>query len=345
MMDSVLYERCEDGKVRCGLCNHFCLIPEGGLGICRVRKNKGGLLFSLNSDFLIASSLDPIEKKPLFHVAPGSRSYSIACPGCNFRCLFCQNWEIAQDFPKRLSEADFIEMSKKHHADPPKIVEQALASGSRSISYTYTEPTVFLELVLTSARLASEKGLRNIMVTNGYMSPEALDLVSPFLDAANVDLKAYDEGFYKKYCGSRLEPVKNTLRLMKKAGIWVEVTTLLIPGLNDDMGKLSDLASFIAEELGPETPWHISRFHPQYKLTDRPVTPPGLIGEARRIGLAKGLKYVYSGNLPGDEGESTFCSSCGKMVIRRTGYRIYEVKIESGVCVFCGEGMDGLDMP
>lgn len=345
MMDSVLYEKCEDGKVRCGLCNHFCLIPDGGFGICRVRKNKGGQLFSLNSDFLIASSVDPIEKKPLFHVAPGSRSYSIASAGCNFRCLFCQNWEIAQDLPRRLSESDFMEMSKKYHADPPKIVEQALASGSRSISYTYTEPTVFFELVLATASLASAKGLRNIMVTNGYMSPEALDLVSPFLDAANVDLKAYDDGFYKKYCGSRLEPVKNTLRLMKKAGVWVEITTLLIPGLNDDMGLLSDLASFIAEELGPETPWHISRFHPQYKMTDKPVTPSGLIGGARRVGLDMGLKYVYSGNLPGDEGESTFCSSCGKMIIRRTGYRIDEVKIESGACAFCGEAIDGLDMP
>lgn len=344
-MDALLYEKNDDSKVKCRLCNHYCSVPEGGVGICRVRKNIGGKLFSLNSDLLIAASVDPIEKKPLFHVAPSSHSYSIASPGCNFRCLFCQNWDIAQEFPKKLSDPDFEMNDARYMADPEKIVEKALANGCGSISYTYTEPTVFFELVLPTSKIASEKGLRNIMVTNGYMSPDALEMISPFLGAANVDLKAYDDEFYKKYCGSRLEPVKNTLKLMKQAGIWVEVTTLLIPGLNDDRGKLYDLATFISDELGPETPWHISRFHPQYKMTDRPPTSPYLIKEARQIGVGRGLKYVYSGNLPGDEGESTFCSSCGKKVIQRVGYRIDNIRIKNSVCMHCGDRIEGLDMP
>lgn len=350
MKDALLYEQIDEAKVKCRLCSHYCTVPEGGVGICRVRKNIGGKFFSLNSDLLIAASVDPIEKKPLFHVAPASHSYSIACPGCNFRCLFCQNWEIAQEIPKRLSEPGFLwpnlsSKDSRYSADPEKIVENAIATGSRSISYTYTEPTVFFELVFPTSRIASEKGLRNIMVTNGFMSSEALEMISPFLDAANVDLKAYDDGFYKKYCGSRLEPVKNTLRLMKKKGVWVEVTTLLIPGLNDGRQNLSDLASFIAEELGPETPWHISRFYPQFKMTDRPPTSPELIKEARQIGLDKGLKYVYSGNLPGDEGESTFCSSCGETIVRRIGYRIDNIRIKNSACMHCGVVVEGLDLP
>lgn len=344
-MDALLYEKNDDSKVKCRLCNHYCTVPEGGLGICRVRKNIGGKFFSLNSDLLIAASVDPIEKKPLFHVAPSSYSYSIAAPGCNFRCLFCQNWVIAQEFPKKLSDPEFAMNGSRYMADPDMIVKKALSSGCASISYTYTEPTVFFELVLASSRIASEKGLRNIMVTNGYMSPDALEMLSPFLDAANVDLKAYDDEFYKKYCGSRLGPVKNTLKLMKKNGIWVEITTLLIPGLNDDMGRLSDLASFIAEELGSETPWHISRFHPQYKMTDRSPTSPDLIAEARHIGLDKGLKYVYSGNLPGDEGENSFCGSCGDILIKRSGYRIDEIRIKNGKCLNCGDPFEGLDLP
>lgn len=345
MIEAALYEKTGDEKVRCRLCNHFCTISEGRKGVCRVRKNIGGKLFSMNSDILLSSAVDPVEKKPLFHVAPGSHSYSIAAPGCNFRCLFCQNWEIAQELPERLSESDFMELSKKYIADPSRIVKKAAASGSRSISYTYTEPTVFFELVLATSRIASENGLRNIMVTNGYMSPDALEMISPFLDAANVDLKAYDDEFYQKYCGSRLDPVKNTLRLMKKAGIWVEITTLLIPGLNDNMEKLAQMAEFISGELGTETPWHISRFHPQHKMTDRAPTPVELVRKARSIGLEKGLKYVYTGNIPGDEGESTFCSSCGKKIIGRTGYRIDSIEIKNGACAFCEKKTEGLDMP
>jgi len=345
MMDALLFEKIDDAKVKCRLCNHYCTVPDGGVGICRIRKNMGGKLFSLNSDLLIAASVDPIEKKPLFHVAPGSHSYSIAAPGCNFKCLFCQNGEIAQELPKRLSDPDFEMNDSIYRADPEMIVKKAISTGNTSISYTYTEPTVFFELMLATSRIASEKGLMNIMVTNGYMSPEALDVIFPFLDAANVDLKAYDDDFYRKYCGARLKPVKNTLRLMKKAGIWIEITTLLIPGLNDDRSKLADLATFIAEELGPETPWHISRFHPQHRMTDRPPTSADLIREVRLTGLEKGLKYVYTGNLPGDEGENTFCSSCGQTIIQRAGYRIDNIRIKNNCCMFCGVFVEGLDLP
>ncbi len=335
-MEAYLYEGLEDNKVRCNLCNHRCLIKEGKRGICGVRENQDGILKTLVYGRLIARHVDPIEKKPLYHVLPGSLSYSIATVGCNFKCRFCQNADIAQ------LPADRKGMIVGDLYSPEDVVRAAEQADCQSIAYTYTEPTVFFEFAYDTARLAHEKGILNVFVTNGYMTPEALHMIRPYLDAANVDLKAFNDDFYKEQCSAKRKHVMETLKLMKSLGILVEVTTLLIPGLNDDKGELQKLASFIADSLGPETPWHISRFHPTYKLTDRPPTPAESIHHARRIGLDAGLRYVYSGNLPGDEGENTICYSCGLRLIDRWGYHISKNVIMDGKCPKCGATIDGM---
>lgn len=337
-MEACLYERLDDRKVRCHLCNHQCVIKDGKRGICGVRENQDGILKTLVYGKLIAQHVDPIEKKPLYHVLPGTLSYSIATVGCNFKCRFCQNADIAQ------LPADRKGMIVGEPCTPEDVVTAATRSGCRSIAYTYTEPTVFFEFAHDTARLAHEQGLLNVFVTNGYMTSEALHMIKPYLDAANVDLKAFNDDFYKQQCSAKREYVMQTLQLMKSLGIFVEVTTLLIPGLNDDRKELEQLASFVVDSLGPDTPWHISRFHPTYKLTDRPPTPAESIHEARRIGLDAGLRYVYSGNLPGDDGENTRCYSCGHPLIERWGYRISKNVIQGGRCPKCGATIDGIGL-
>ena len=335
-MEAWLYETMADQRVRCRLCSHHCVISPGQRGICGVRENCAGVLETRVYGHLIASGDDPIEKKPIFHLMPGSRSFSIATVGCNFKCRFCQNADIAQ------MPADQDGRVAGDPVTPQQVVAAARQRGCASIAYTYTEPTVFFEFACDTAQLAHPLGIKNIFVTNGYMSAEALKRVSPWLDAANVDLKAFSDGFYKHQCGARLEPVKATLRRMKALKIWVEVTTLIIPGLNDDPGELSQLATFIAAELGPETPWHVSRFHPTYRLTDRGATPLKTLVQARSIGLASGLKYVYTGNLPGQGGEDTLCPGCGAAVIARNGFRILAMRVAQGRCSSCGTVIDGI---
>lgn len=339
MMEAYLYETLEDRKVRCRLCHHRCVIGPGRRGICNVRENRGGVLETLVYGKLIARHIDPIEKKPLFHVLPGSLAYSIAAVGCNFSCRFCQNAEIAQ------LPADQKGMIVGETATPEEVVREALKGGCRSIAYTYTEPTVYFEMAIETARLARKRGLLNIFVSNGYMTSAAVDMIRPYLDAANIDLKAFSDDFYKSYCGARLEPVKETLKALKQAGVFVEVTTLVIPGLNDKPEELEALAGFIAGELGPETPWHVSRFHPVYRLTDRPPTPVETLVEARDIGLSAGLKHVYMGNVPGGGGENTSCPGCGKTVIRRQGFRIVENRLKDGACPDCGWKIHGIGLP
>jgi len=332
--EALLYEKKEEGKVRCGLCAHRCLIAPGKRGICAVRENRDGILHTLVYGALIAQNVDPIEKKPLFHVHPGSKSFSIATMGCNFSCTFCQNADISQG-PREASLIHGRETS------PEEVVEQAVRSGSRTIAYTYTEPTIFFEYTLDIARLAVARGLENIFVTNGYMTPAALETIGADLHGANVDLKSFSDEFYRKRCGARLEPVLASLREMKRRGVWVEVTTLLIPGLNDSDGELKEIAGFLVS-IGLETPWHISRFHPQYRLTSAPPTPLESIHRAARIGKAAGLKYVYCGNVPGDEGENTACASCGEALIRRWGFTVAENRLREGACPRCGTKLDGL---
>ncbi|MEW6673646.1 MAG: AmmeMemoRadiSam system radical SAM enzyme [Thermodesulfobacteriota bacterium] len=335
-MEACLYEPLKEQTVKCNLCNHRCLIRSGKRGICNVRENWDGILNTLVYGRLIAQHIDPIEKKPVFHLCPGSRSYSIATVGCNFKCLFCQNADIAQ------MPSDRSGMIVGDSIGPEEVVAAAIRSGCRSISYTYTEPTVYFEFAYDTAKLAHEKNLLNVFVTNGYMTPEALRMISPYLDAANVDLKSFSDIYYKKYCGARLEPVKETLILMKSLNVLVEITTLLVPGLNDEKTELEGLARFIAESLGPETPWHISRFHPTYKLTDRPPTPLKSLIIARDIGLAAGLKYVYLGNAPGENGESTNCPGCGKLLIKRWGFTIQKNRLKQGRCPDCDARVDGI---
>jgi len=338
-MEACLYKPLDDDrKVRCHLCHHRCVIKEGKRGICGVRENQQGILKTLVYGKLIAQHVDPIEKKPLYHVLPGTLSYSIAAVGCNFKCRFCQNADIAQ------LPSDRKGMIVGDPCTPEDVVAAATRSGCRSVAYTYTEPTIFFEFAHDTAKLAHEEGLLNVFVTNGYMTSEALHMIKPYLDAANVDLKAFNDDFYKEQCGAKRKHVMETLQMMKSLGVFVEVTTLLIPGLNDDRKELEELASFVADSLGPDTPWHISRFHPTYKLTDRPPTPAESIHEARTIGLDAGLRYVYSGNLPGDEGENTVCYSCGYPLIERWGYRISKNAIQDGRCPKCNATIDGIGL-
>jgi len=337
-MEAYLYELLEENKVKCNLCNHRCIIKEGRRGICGVRENRGGVLNTLVYGRLIARHIDPIEKKPLFHLMPGSLSYSIATVGCNFRCRFCQNADIAQ------MPSDRNGMIVGDYFSPQDVVDAALKGDCKTIAYTYTEPTVFFELAYDTAKLAHQKGIKNVFVTNGYMTAEAINMISPYLDAANVDLKAFTNDFYKTYCGAKLAPVKETLKLMKSMGVFVEVTTLLIPGLNDSRDELEELAAFLAGSLGTETPWHISRFHPTYQLTDRPSTPVETLVMAREIGIKAGLKYVYTGNVPGESGEKTFCYKCGKILIDRWGFYIRENLIENGRCSYCGAQIHGVGL-
>jgi pyruvate formate lyase activating enzyme len=337
-MEAYLYESLNDKKVKCNLCNHRCEIKNGRRGICGVRENRGGTLETLVYGRIIARHIDPIEKKPLYHLMPGSLSYSVATVGCNFRCLFCQNADIAQ------MPSDSKGMIAGDPFSPQDVVAAAIKGDCKSIAYTYTEPTVYFEFAFDTAKLAHEKGIQNVFVTNGYMTAEALHMINPYLDAANVDLKAFTEDFYKTYCGAKLEHVKESLKLMKSLGIFIEVTTLLIPGLNDDKDELEKLAKFLADSLGTETPWHISRFHPTYKLTDRPPTPVETLITAREIGIKAGLKYVYTGNVPGESGGNTFCYSCGKVLIERWGFYIKKNVIEESRCPYCNVEIHGVGM-
>lgn len=339
MKEALLYEKLADDCVRCNLCSHRCDIKPGRRGICGVRQNDQGVLHTLVYGRLIARHVDPIEKKPLFHLLPGSRSYSIATVGCNFRCRFCQNADIAQ-MPR-----DFDGRVTGETATPEAVVADALRQRCATIAYTYTEPTIFFEMALETARLAHDRGLRNVFVSNGYVSAEALEMIAPCLDGANVDLKAFNDEFYKRQCGARLAPVCDTLRRMKDRGILLEVTTLIIPGLNDDPEELTRLAGFIADDLGPETPWHISRFHPTYLLTDRPPTPVGTLQRARDIGVQAGLRYVYMGNVPGEAGENTLCHHCGAMLIERLGFAVRRNNVlRDGGCPDCGTPVHGVEM-
>lgn len=336
MKEAMLYRRLEEGRIHCYLCSQHCHIDIGKTGKCGVRENREGKLWSLVYGNLIAQHVDPIEKKPLFHFQPGSASYSIATAGCNFTCKFCQNADISQAPRER---GDIAGLSTGAEV----IAEQARQAGCGSISYTYTEPTIFLEYALDVAVSAKERGLANVFVSNGYMSEEAMDAAAPVLDAANIDLKAFNDRFYQEQCGARLKPVLNTLERMKREGIWLEVTTLLVPGLNDSETELKDLAGFLVS-LGAETPWHISRFYPAYRLTNRGPTPVQSIRKAREIGLEAGLRYVYTGNVPGDSGENTYCHSCGSVLIKRIGYSIDRQNLKNGACSKCATRLEGVGL-
>lgn len=331
---SVLAETLPDGSVRCGICAHRCLVRPGRTGICGVRENRDGTLWCLAYGAVAAAGLDPIEKKPLFHVEPGSLAYSISTTGCPFHCSFCQNWEIAQgprlglDVPQR-------------RMTPARIVEEAVRAGARSIAYTYVEPTVFLEYALDTGWLAREAGLRNLFITDGYATPEAVGLLAAVLDAANVDLKSFDDAFYRRQCGARLVHVLEAIVALHEAGVWLELTTLVIPGHNDSDGELRALAGWIVQTLGPGTPWHVSRFHPAFRMTDVPPTPSATLRRAAEIGREAGLRHVYVGNAPELGLEDTRCPGCDRLLIQRTGYRCRSTLDALGACPDCGRPLEG----
>lgn len=336
MIRAELFETDGGGQVTCRLCAHQCRVPEGGTGICRVRKNIAGVLYSLNSDRVAAVHVDPIEKKPLYHFLPGSSTFSIAAMGCNFSCRFCQNHSLS-------IVGDEGEISGEA-VSPEQLVQQALKNRAQSISYTYTEPTVFFELMLETARLAHQQGIKNVMVSNGYMSGQALSLLGPFLAAANIDLKAYNEKFYKTYCSARLQPVLQTISAMRARGIWLEITTLLIPGVNDDGEEIKRLISFLLG-LDADMPWHVSRFYPQYRLQHLPPTAADSIDRILQLGAGMGLKYLYSGNVATDRWNDTRCPRCGEALIQRQGYQAKIVALQSGKCQFCGQAIPGIWEP
>ena len=337
--EAILWERLgpDDQRVRCKLCAHRCVIPSGRLGACCVRENIDGTLYTLVYDRIISQNVDSIEKKPLFHFQPGSRSFSIAMVGCNFRCAFCQNWEISQ-LPREQGEVP------GRPATPTQIALAARDAGCASVSYTYTEPTVYAEFALDTAREARSLGLRNVFVSNGYMTPELLGLMSGLIDGINVDLKAGRGDFYRRLSGAALEPVLANLKTIQQLGIWLEVTTLVIPDLNDSDDELRWVARYLVDELGPDVPWHISRFYPQYHMVDTPPTPAATLERAWGIGRDVGLRYVYVGNVPGHDTESTRCPACGLTVIQRHGYLTRVVALRNGVCTGCGASIAGIEM-
>jgi pyruvate formate lyase activating enzyme len=336
LREALLYEKTEEEKVHCFLCNHHCIISPGKYGICGVRENRGGILYTHAYGKLISQGVDPIEKKPLYHFLPGSTSFSIAAIGCNFQCGFCQNWQISQ-----VKEAKGLGLHPSD-AKPDEIVEKAKRSGSKSISYTYTEPTIFFEFAYDIAQRAKKEGLLNVFVTNGFMTEEMLALMHPFLDAANIDLKSFRDDFYRSVCKARLAPVLKNIEKMKRLGIWIEVTTLVVPGQNDSENELRKIAAFLAQ-VDKGIPWHISRFHPQYRMDDLRSTPLPILDRAFEIGKEEGLRYVYLGNVWGD-GNATRCHRCGILLVERRGFSINKYRINKGRCPGCSTPIEGVGL-
>lgn len=333
MKEALLYRNLEKIKLHCRLCAHNCKIGEGKFGFCKVRQNIAGVLYTHNYGKLVAANVDPIEKKPLYHFLPGTLAFSIAGAGCNFRCSFCQNWEISQ-----LGFVDQQPANEEYSAD--KVVKLALANNCKSIAYTYTEPTVYFEFALETAKLAKAAGLHNIFVTNGYMSSQAISLLGPYLGAANIDLKFFKDGTYQKICSAKLRPVLDSIQLLHDAGVWIEISTLLIPKQNDTPQELSGIAKFIAK-VNKDIPWHILSFHADYKFNNYSSTPESSLRLANDLGKKEGLRYIYAGNIYG-WGQDTFCSACGKILIKRKGFRIAESHLTGNKCVFCQAALPGV---
>jgi len=313
----------EGGEIQCELCPHRCRVAKGKRGICRVRENKEGKYYSLVYGNPCAVHLDPIEKKPLFHVLPGTASFSLATAGCNFQCKFCQNWEISQAFPEDVYS---------YEVPPEVIVKKAKEIHARSIAYTYVEPTIFYEYMFDIGHLTKKEGLLNVTHSNGFINPGPLKNLCKVLDAANIDLKGFTENFYRELCAGDLNPVLETLKTLKKEKVHLEITNLIIPTKNDDLSVLREMCLWIRRELGADTPIHFSRFYPLYKLKNLPPTPVSTLDKAREAALSAGLEYVYVGNIPGHAGENTFCPKCKKMIIQRTGYMVGEINLKNGKC-------------
>lgn len=319
--------------VQCELCPHFCILQPGQTGKCHVRRNINGKLFSLVYGRPCSLALDPIEKKPLYHFLPGEQALSIATAGCNLRCSHCQNWEISQCGPEKI---------KSLEVKPEEVVKKAKEEGAKIISYTYTEPTIFCEYVLDISKIAKEAGVKNMTVTNGFINPEPLNQLCDYLDASNIDLKSIEEDFYESVCGAKLGPILESIKIMKKRGLWIELTTLLIPGLNDSDENINKLVTWIKKNLGRDVPLHFSAFYPTYKLTKLPPTSAETLKRARKIAMSAGLNYVYTGNIQDDEGNNTYCPKCKEIIIKRSDFTVIKNNIKKGQCEKCGEEIAGV---
>jgi pyruvate formate lyase activating enzyme len=327
------WEKLKNGSVHCLLCPRSCVIGDNERGFCTARINHGGTLYTLAYGNPVTLQVDPIEKKPFNHVSPGASVFSLAVSGCNMRCLFCQNWQISQSKPDETGSA---------YISPEEMAERAVASGAHYIAFTYTEPTIFYEYMLDIAKAAKKRGLKNVIHSCGYINEQPLKELLPYIDAVNVDLKGFDEEFYRKMGSyASLQPVLDTLKRVKAAGVWLELTCLIIPGQNDDPQMIRKMSVWIRENLGPDVPVHFSRFHPAFKLNNLPSTPVEKLEECCRIASEEGLHYIYLGNVPGHPLESTYCPNCKKMIVSRTGYSISAVHIKEGKCVFCGYPIAG----
>lgn len=338
-MEGTLYKKLDEKTIQCTACSRYCTIKEGESGFCGVRKNKKGKLDLIVYEKPCAIQVDPIEKKPLFHFLPGTKSYSIGTYGCNFSCEFCQNWDISQA-PREFRDR-FEKMIKTRVDLPPnRAVKEAMAANCKSISYTYTEPTIFSEYAYDIGVLARKEGLKNVYVTNGYQTRECWDYLGKFLDAANIDLKG-DDDFYKKLCGNAsVKPIKDSIKYAKKLGIWVEITTLIIPGENDDVDFLKETAEFI-HSVDPKMPWHVTAFYPQYKMNNKLPANLEILVRARVIGEEVGLKHVYCGNVI-SKYENTVCPKCKKVLIERWGFEVLKTNMIDGKCGYCKEKIGGV---
>lgn len=336
-MKEAMFYKPERAGVRCSLCARRCLICDGKRGFCMVRENRGGKLYSLVYGKVVSANLDPVEKKPLYHFWPGSTAFSISTIGCNFRCMFCCNWQLSHS-----KEIFGQEMT------PEQIVGLAKSSGARMISYTYTEPTVFFELAYDTARLARREGLLNTFVTNGYTTPEAIKEIAPYLDAATADFKASgNPKFYLEYASvPKVEPIYEALLEYRRQKIFLEITDLLVPKIGDNPKETGKLIDWLIDNLGIDVPLHFLRFFPAGTMVDTPLTPPETIENARKMAMERGMRYVYSGNLPSGEGENTYCPSCGKVVIGRIGFSVTELAIGKGnACTYCGSKVEIVGTP
>ena len=327
---ALLWRPLEGTALQCLLCAHFCRIEEGKRGQCGVRENRGGELFTLSRDKVAALNLDPVEKKPLFHFLPGTTTLSLGTQGCNLACLFCQNASLSQ--PPRRGEA-----LRGENIPPREIIRLARASGAASVAYTYSEPTIFFELMRETAAAANDAGLANIMVSNGFQSPQCLDELKSLIQAVNIDIKSFRDEFYRDICSARLGPVLKNLAHMKRLDWHIEVTTLVIPEHNDSDRELTDIARFVRDELGADTPWHVSRFHPCHRMANHPPTPLDTLKLAYDIGRTEGLSHVFVGNVPGSGLEDTCCPGCGQRVVERSGFTILRNRLQRGVCPGCGQ--------
>jgi len=332
------YYQSRDGYAQCKLCPNRCALREGERGICRTRINKGGKIYSLSYGNPCAVHLDPIEKKPLFHFLPGTLAFSIATAGCNLRCKFCQNWDIAQKKPEETQNYDLSPEKTVGFA----IEQQGKYPATKTIAYTYSEPTAFYDYMLDTARIARKNNLRSVVITAGYINKEPLKELCKAVDAIKIDLKGFNNKFYGEVCGAELEPVLNSCRTVQKEGTWLEIVNLVVPTLNDDMDEIHSMCSWIVDSLGRDVPLHFSRFHPQYKLKNLPPTPQETLLEARNIAIEEGLNYVYVGNVPHSEYENTYCPSCKELVIERYGYVIKQNNLAAGRCRNCGEKIAGI---